>query len=597
MTAAVAIASWNGAAAERAIVDAVSLDMPWAIVEQFATLTRLSGSADERAAFDVLAGRLREWGIAHTLHQPECFISIPRAATLRAAGQSPQSWRAKTVAMAASTGGEEVEGELVYVPASEKARDAGDVFSAGVDFDSVDVRGKIVLTEGMASPGKVTDVMGAGALAGVFIAPGEYIHEGICTSIWGTPDLDSMNRQPDIPVVAVNKPSGQDLIARAARGERVALSTTVETGWKQIPVLVAEIEGSIAPDEFVLVHGHLDSWHVGVGDNATGNATLLELARVLHQHRDQLARSVRVAWWSGHSHGRYAGSTWYADRYAIELANGCVAQINCDSPGCRWTDTYNDLTAMSESAPFLDHAIRDITGITPKPERPVRAGDYSFNQIGITSYLMLSSTISREGREKRGLYPVGGCGNNIQWHTEDDTLEIADRDNLLRDMRMYAAVVFRTANAPLHPFDWTRTSAEFSSTLDRYADAAGEWFDFTAARAALAELDGALATFYTRAPASGDAGDPDVRRFNAAQRRLARILVPINYARAGLFRHDPALNVPPLPDLAPALGMPLAATDTGRRHILRTHLTRGQSRLIWALQQARETVEAATGPV
>lgn len=590
------LTSWNGADLEQSVVDAVSLDTPWSVVEKFATLTRLSGSAEERAAFELLIGYLRDWGIEYTLHEPECFISIPRAATLRAAGSTAASWRAKTVAMAGSTGGQEVEGELVYVPASSKARDAGDVFSAGVDFGGVDVRGKIVLTEGMASPGKVTDVLAAGALAGVFIAPGDYIHEGICTSIWGTPDLDSMNRQPNIPVVAVSNPSGQDLIARAGRGERVALSTVVETGWKQIPVLVAEIRGSVVPDEFVLVHGHLDSWHFGVGDNATGNATLLELARVLYQQRGRLARSVRVAWWSGHSHGRYAGSTWYADHFAIELANGCVAQINCDSPGCRWTDTYNDLTAMSESEPFLDSAIRETTGITPRPERPVRAGDYSFNQIGVTSYLMLSSTISPEGRAARGLYAVGGCGNNIQWHTEDDTLEIADRDNLLRDMRMYAAVVFRTVNAPLHPFDWTRTTAEFAATLERYSAATGDNFDFAPARAALASLEAALTRFYGAAPDTGDPSDAGARRFNAVQRRLARILVPINYARAGQFRHDPALNVPPLPDIAPALGMPAGAGDTGRRNILRAHLTRGQSRLIWALQLARETVEAATPP-
>ena len=31
----------------------------------------------------------------------------------------------------------------------------------------------------------------------------------------------------------------------------------------------------------MLLHGHYDSWDVGVGDNATGNATLLEIARVL----------------------------------------------------------------------------------------------------------------------------------------------------------------------------------------------------------------------------------------------------------------------------------------------------------------------------
>ena len=35
-------------------------------------------------------------------------------------------------------------------------------------------------------------------------------------------------------------------------------------------------------------------------------------------------------------------------------------------------------------------------------------------------------------REEKGYYAVGGCGGNIAWHTENDTLEIADKDNLLR---------------------------------------------------------------------------------------------------------------------------------------------------------------------
>ena len=59
------------------------------------------------------------------------------------------------------------------------------------------------------------------------------------------------------------------------------------------------------------------------------------------------------------------------------------------------------------------------------------------------------------------------------------------------------------------------------------------------------------------------------------------------------FWHDPALNVPPLPDLEPALTMPLAKDDPARRSILRTHLTRGLNRLVWTLTQAREVVEAA----
>ena len=66
----------------------------------------------------------------------------------------------------------------------------------------------------------------------------------------------------------------------------------------------------------MLVHGHYDSWDVGVGDNATGDATLLEIARVLWKNREKLKRSVRIAWWPGHSTGRYAGSTWFADTFA-----------------------------------------------------------------------------------------------------------------------------------------------------------------------------------------------------------------------------------------------------------------------------------------
>jgi hypothetical protein len=321
---------------------------------------------------------------------------------------------------------------------------------------------------------------------------------------------------------------------------------------------------------------------------------MLELARVFWQHRDRLARSVRIAWWSGHSHGRYAGSTWYADAFGIDLALGCVAQVNCDSPGCRWATTFNELTVMSEAEPFVDAVIRETTGITPQTERPPRAGDYSFNGIGISSFYMLSSTMSQAARDEKGYYPVGGCGANIAWHTEGDTLEIADREMLLRDMKMYAASVLRVANAPLHPFDWRQTSSEFRRTLDRYQGAAGDAFDFSPARQAVDALDAALNAFYDAAPGSVDPDSSEARRFNHAQRRLARLLVPVNYSRETPFHHDPAMEVPPLPDLAPALGMGAVISDVGERGILNAHLMRGQNRLIWTLEQARELVEAAT---
>jgi hypothetical protein len=581
---------WRDPELERDVLDAVSLEAPWPLVERFASLVRLSGSPEEREAVELVTERLLGWGVPHRLFEPVAFISIPLVASVRV---GEQRYRAKTPAMSVSTGGREISGELAYIPSGGDA-ETQDYWSTGVSVGGSDVSGKIVLAEGLASPDNILDLTAAGALAGLFINPGERIHEGICTPIWGTPDLDTRSQQPRIPALAVNRSDGAELIEAARRGESVAISTSLDTGWRTIPVLVAEIPGAERPEEFVLLHGHLDSWHVGVGDNATGNAAMLELARVFWQHRERLARSLRIAWWSGHSHGRYAGSTWYADTFALDLARNCVAEVNCDSPGCRWADTYDDLTVMSEAEPFVETVISETTGITPQPERPVRAGDYSFNTIGITSFYMLSSTMSAEARAERGYYIVGGCGGNIQWHTEDDTLEIADRENLLRDMRIYAASLVRTLNAPLHPFDWTRATQDFRGTLDRYGEAAGGDFDFSPAREALDRLEGSLRRLYEATPKTPRINDPGATRFNFAQRRLARLLVPVNYSRALPFFHDLALDVPPLPDLASALELP-TVRDEGERAIVQTHLRRGQNRLVWTLEQANEVVEGAIG--
>ena len=92
-----------------------------------------------------------------------------------------------------------------------------------------------------------------------------------------------------------------------------------------------------------------------------------------------------------------------------------------------------------------------MTGQSSTRTGRLRAGDCSFNNLGVTTYFMLTSTMPDDLLAEKGYHMVGGCGGNIAWHTEDDTLEIADRDNLLRDMRVYAAAVLRALNAPIAP--------------------------------------------------------------------------------------------------------------------------------------------------
>ena len=438
-------------AREKQLLDEVSKELPNAVLERFATLVRESGSEDERIAASFISERLQELGVPYSVHRPPLYLSLPRGASLEVTSPMEREVRAKTPAFSVSTGDEWVEGEMVHVPTGY-ASGIGDIFGGTVEADASDLEGKVILTEGFPMPGKVAQFSGLGVKAAVFVAPGERIHEGICTTIWGAPDLDNAGDEPEIPVLAVNKPDGDELSRLCGQGPvSVEFRTNLEKGWYPCPLIDAFIEGTEEPERYVLLHGHLDSWHEGIGDNATGDAALLEMARVLHENRDALKRSIRIAIWPGHSYGRYAGSTWFADEFALDLEENCIAQVNCDSPGCRWATSYEHMMWMSETDTFCKEVISDVLGQNAAGARPLRAGDYSFNNIGISSFFMLSSTMPQELVEQKGYYPVGGCGGNIEWHTEDDRMHIADLDVLEKDIRVYIAAVLRAANVPCTP--------------------------------------------------------------------------------------------------------------------------------------------------
>ncbi len=583
------VSSWRNQADEQALTGEVSLDEPWPLVEKFNGLVRESGTKHEKRAFDYISRRLKKHRVPHTTYNPTLLISVPRRARLEVLAPERRTVAAKTPAMSLSTGGRWKRAQVVYVSTHHMGHIRG--LFEGVGREMPEVAGKIVLTEGYASPGKVADFTKAGAVGAIFISPGERIHEGICTTIWGSPDLDSIERKPSIPVVSVSKSDGAWLRDLAqGGGVRARLSTKLDEGWVQCPVLVAEIPGKTVPEEFVLVHGHLDGWHQGIGDNATGNATLLEMARVLWKHRNKLDRTVRIAWWSGHSQGRYAGSVWYADEFGLDIDANCVAHLNCDSTGCRWASVYEDVFWMSEAEGIGKAVIGDVTGLPAEGGRPLRAGDCSFSNIGVSTFYMLSSTMPKPLLEEKGYYPVGGCGANIAWHTEDDTIEIADQDNLLRDTKVYTVAAYRAANAPLHPLDFRSLADELAATLRAYGEAAGSAFDLTLpldeAKALRADLD---RWYSEREALSGrPASDAAVRAANATLRKLARVLVPINYTRAGRFRHDPAVDVPPLPDLVQAKAIGGLEPGSDRYHLTQTHLVRGRNRVTAALRQARE---------
>ena len=576
--------------AEALLAD-VSFDLGWSLLERFAVLVRESGSPDERAAAHFIVSRLEALEIPHKVYEPELYLSIPRGASVEIDGAS---FVAKPPSFAASTAKRGLSAEPLYLPA-EQVAGTSTLFESTLGTLPEEVAGKIVVTEGYPMPVAVSQLEAAGAVGQVYINAGSRIHWGICTTIWGTPGDSQRHLKPTTPVAAINRPDGDQLVQAIEDGlDRITLHTELQEGWFDCPLPVALIDGR--EKDFLLAHGHYDSWDIGIGDNAVGDATLLELARIFHEHRDELRRSLRIAWWPAHSTGRYGGSTWYADNFGLELSRHCVATLNIDSPGCRGTTNYDEVAWMAEAGEVCRTAIQSVAGVEPGRERPPRAGDYSFNELGISSFFMLLSNIPQEERERLGFYPVGGCGGNIAWHTEADRLEVADRDNLKRDLRVYITAITRFLDDEILPLDFRETMAELNEALEGYEATVtkdlGKKINLVPVRAAFDHLAQRVETFYEEL----EEGDVDPLAANETLLRLGRILVHIGYAEGPRFEHDPAIPQAHLPKLArvPELE-PLREAESDLLGFVMIEVRRQMNKVVEGLLEASRLLDGFGG--
>ncbi|SFK86606.1 M28 family peptidase [Falsiroseomonas stagni] len=566
--------------AEQAVMNTAVIDHAWSLVECFSAMRR-QDPGEAAAAGEEIARRLAALGLPVTVHRPRLYLAVPRDAHVTLGGQR---FRARPAQLAQTAPGG-LAAKLVFVenpigPPAGWTPGTAALFGDGYDPAPgvPDVTGKIVLFRGMILAEKILHFAALGAAGVIAVNPGPDMHWGSGSAIWGTPDLDDLPARTPIPGCAVSKPDGDALIAAASRGDSATLTTVVEEGWFDQVLPEVRIPGQ-EPD-FALLHGHYDSWDVGVGDNATGDACMLEVARVIHANRQHLKRGVRICWWPGHSTGKFAGSTWYADEFARDLARHCVAHMNCDSPGCRDATDYPTIPWMAENRAFVTDAVRDATGKVAGGKRPTQSSDFSFNNLGISGCFSASSRIPKEEVERRGWYFVMGNGGNTAWHTDRDQMEVADPGVLLTDIRLYALALFRLATLPAVPLDPGALVADLQGHLARYAKAAGDRFDLSPAARAFDGLAAKLAAF--------EATNTDPALATRTRLAVLRQFVPLDYVRGTRYRRDIGLPAPPLTHLAVAAELdryPPAALGFAT-----TSLKRGLNHVLAAVEAAAEAI-------
>ena len=547
---------------------------------------RLSGSPEEREAFRYIARTLRGWGFEIEEYRPEVWTSWPVAALLDIVGDTPESIPCITHSMAASTPFEGVVLDLM---------DVGRADAAALERQSVG--GRAALTDGLTMPAKVYRLERAGAAAQINVC-GEYPHEMITSIVWGSPTPENAHLLPQTPILSVNAEGGARLRHALAKGPvRVRLRTQVDTRWRPIPVLIAHLPAARENGDFVLVSGHVDSWHYGAMDNGSGNATQLEIARIMAGRRKQMRRDLRLAFWSGHSHSRYGGSAWYADNFWHELNEHCVLHLNVDCLGAKGATVLSEAVVMAEARDFASGIVEKIAGQRLAGIRPKRAGDQSFWGHGIPSVFMTlseqpadASVAARGWAQLMGGQPrTGGLG--WFWHTPEDTLDKLDPDCLVRDAQIYVLIAQRLLEDPVLPLDYRAVVEEAKSVLGRYRKEAKGRFDLGPAFELLDLLEKTLNALDRRirtgrlTPAAADL-------VNDCLMTLGRELIPINYCRAERFEHDPTLPVPPFPGLEPMRRLGTLPRKSDEAKQLAVGLVRQRNKTCFHLHQAVSMVEA-----
>jgi hypothetical protein len=542
---------------------------------------RLSGSEEEREAVEYLKTTLEGYGLHTTLLEHAALVSYPLESKLEvidAAGKVVADYACLGHAFSASAEG--LDGELVDVGTGSASQ-----------YKANDVRGKIVLVDGLAGPTAVYDAEQAGAIGEVFVND-EHLHNMIVSTIWGTPTPETAERIPVTPAVSVVADDGRDLRVRLAAGPiSVRIHTRVFKDWQTTPILIGEIEGKQS-DQFVMFSGHQDSWHFGAMDNGSANATMLEVARLLAQHRDELHRGLRVIFWSGHSHGRYSGSTWYVDNHWEELHDRCVAHVNVDSTGARGATYYGSFPAHLELGGFGADIVKEQTSQTSEARRMSRAGDMSFNGVGIPAMFMSLSqvpvAVEQPGSVAASLSALLGGKMPWWWHTKDDTIDKVDVDVLALDTRIYVSTLWRLCHEARLPMDFRPVVADIEKELASLQLAAGAHLDLSDTQARAATLAAKVASLAERAAKATDADAPAINR---QLMTLSRILIPVTYTLAGPFEHDPAWPVPHVPGLQDMRKLATTTPNSDNYQFLRTRLVRSHNAFRWALRQAIEAVE------
>ncbi len=575
---------WDSDKRYEDIISEVSRDNLWEHIQKIGSYKRETGSEGESHALDYIQKVLKGYNISTQLLEFDSFVGLPENGEIAILPSDVGVIRGRPPAFSAQTPKEGVEAEVVHVGRGTVE-----------NLELTDLRGKFALVDGLASPHLSRSIEDRGAV-GLICISGENIHEMILTSIWGTPTPETAWRIPKVHVLSIVRQDGDRIKEVLKRGKVMArMKVRSFVGWKKIPILLAHIEGQPDAERYAMLCGHIDSWHYGASDNGTANAAMIETARIMSLHKDKLKRSLKIAFWSGHSHGRYSGSAWYVDNFWEDLYRNCIGNITVDIVGCKGSTDYTKFPRLAVTKACGARAVLEVTGQHGEGAPFGRAGDQSFWGIGIPSLFGVMSRSTEEQSELAASLKVllGHAGLPWWWHTVHDTIDKVDPDVMAKDTRVITLATCYFCGNTILPLDFAEAAQEIVDILGELKERSGGKFSLDSTIHNAKALLKNAKVFHSAMSSVNMNDDKKIEVINQTLMRLGRILIPIVQTGVSPFDHDLALPMKRMQALQPVADLAAMDEASDASRFLKTRLVRERNRVDHALLTARDEIDAA----
>ena len=261
--------------------------------------------------------------------------------------------------------------------------------------------------------------------------------------------------------------------------------------------VVGMIKGIEAPDEWIILGCHLDSWGYGATDPSSGTAMLLSLSETLGKLKKSgysPKRSILIAHWDAEEHG-VIGSTEWVEELKDELKANGVIYMNFDGAvsgkgfGASSAPTLKKLlieTSKNVKYPYTDQTLYEFWNKNNLNEPPI--GNLGGGSDHIAFYMHIGVPSMS-----------GGAGGPNLYHSNYDSFrfyeKFVDPEFKMGPMveHMAGLMTLRMANADLIPYNLNRYSQDlkmhFKNAIEKIKNFNENFEGFKSTNSAILRLD------------------------------------------------------------------------------------------------------------